>query len=144
MNSFLRFEVSKHPMGIDIHCVKEVLDNINLQPVPVAPPFVLGLLNRRGKIFSIINLAVLLGLPAQERYPESRIVILEHKGVDVGILVDTIKQATSVCSPSSVGKKINQFKDMENITCNFVHKDEEGLFLVDIEKFFTFLTEGAF
>jgi len=144
MNKVLLFEVNKQPMGFDLHYVKEVLDNTNLQPVPLAPPFVLGMLNRRGKIFTIINLAILLGLPAKGLDPDSRILILEHKEIDVGILVDKINQTTSISSTAHEGNKTHLFNDKGKGFCNLVLKCEEDIPLFNAERFFTFLKEGTF
>jgi purine-binding chemotaxis protein CheW len=131
-------------MGFDLHYVREVIENKNIQPVPLAPHFVLGIVNRRGKIFTIINLAALLGVPSKELSPDSRIVILEHKEIDVGILVDKINQTKAVSSTAQEKNKTHLFNDKGKKFCNFVLKCEEGISLFDVEKFFTFLKEGKF
>jgi purine-binding chemotaxis protein CheW len=144
MNKILLFEVTTQPMGFDLHYVREVIENKNIQPVPLAPPFVLGIVNRRGKIFTIINLAILLGLPSKDLDPDSWIVILEHKEMDIGISVDKINQTKAVSSIAQEQNKTHLFNDKGKKFCNFVLKFEEGIHLFDIEKFFTFLKEGKF
>lgn len=65
MNKILLFEINTQSLGIDLHYVREVIENKNIQPVPLAPQFVLGIVNRRGKVFTIIDLAALLGVPSK-------------------------------------------------------------------------------
>jgi len=144
MNKVLLFELNTQSLGFDLHYVKEVLDNTTLQPVPLAPSFVLGMLNRRGKIFTIINLAVLLGMPSKDPDHDSRIVILEHKEMDIGISVDKISQTKALSSTAREENKTQRFNDKGKKFCNFVLKHEEGISLFDVEKFFTFLKEGTF
>ncbi len=47
--------------GIDINAVKEIDRNIDYTPVPDAAPHIVGLLNMRGQIVTLINLARLMG-----------------------------------------------------------------------------------
>jgi chemotaxis signal transduction protein len=71
-------------------------------------------------------------------------VILEHKEIDIGILVDKINQTKSV---SSTEKKINETPLVNSKEKEFRHmvlKCEEGIHLLDLEKFFAFLKEGTF
>ena len=144
MNKILLFELNTHSLGFDLHYVKEVIENKNIQPVPLAPQFVLGIVNRRGKVFTIVNLAALLGVPSKEFSPDSRIVILEHKEMDIGILVDIINQTKSVSSPAQKGDETHLFNSKGKEFCHRVLKFEEGIHLLDLEKFFTFLKEGKF
>ena len=144
MNKILLFELNTQSLGFDLHYVKEVIENKNIQPVPLAPHFVLGIVNRRGKIFTIVNLAALLGVPSKEFSPDSRIVILEHKEMDIGILVDIINQTKSVSSPAQKGNNTRLFNSKGKEFCHRVLKFEEGIHLLDLEKFFTFLKEGKF
>jgi purine-binding chemotaxis protein CheW len=104
----------------------------------------LGIVNRRGKVFTIVNLAALLGLPSKEPSPDSRIVILEHKEMDIGLLVDKINQTKSVPSPAQAANETRLFNSKGKEFCHMVLKCEEGIHLLDLEKFFTFLKEGKF
>jgi purine-binding chemotaxis protein CheW len=144
MNKILLFELNTQSLGFDLHYVKEVIENKNIQPVPLAPQFVLGIVNRRGKVFTIVNLAALLGLPSKEPSPDSRIVILEHKEMDIGLLVDKINQTKSVPSPAQAANETRLFNSKGKEFCHMVLKCEEGIHLLDLEKFFTFLKEGKF
>ena len=64
-----------------------------LTPVRHAPDYVAGIRNLRGRIITVIDLCVRLGLGAVEIGPESRILIADWKGEPVGLLVDRVADA---------------------------------------------------
>jgi purine-binding chemotaxis protein CheW len=57
---------------------------------------VAGIRNLRGRIITVIDLCVRLGLGAVEIGPESRILIADWKGEPVGLLVDRVEDAVAV------------------------------------------------
>lgn len=58
--------------------------------VPKAASFVKGVFNLRGEIIPLIDLRIRFGFELTERNEDSRIVILEHHGNPVGMLVDGV------------------------------------------------------
>ena len=66
-----------------------------LTPVRHARTYVAGIRNLRGRIITVIDLCVRLGLGAVEIGPESRILIADWKGEPVGLLVDRVADAIS-------------------------------------------------
>ena len=64
--------------------------------VPQAPEDVLGILNLRGQIVTIIDLARRLGLGTTEPTAQARIIIVNTAGGKVGILVRRISDVVAV------------------------------------------------
>ncbi|NLX91642.1 MAG: purine-binding chemotaxis protein CheW [Firmicutes bacterium] len=58
----LTFYLNGYQLGVDITSVKEINRNISYTPVPDAPPHIVGLLNLRGQVVTLFDLAGLLGL----------------------------------------------------------------------------------
>jgi len=67
-----------------------------LTPVRHAPDFVAGIRNLRGRIITVIDLCVRLGVGRVEVGPESRILIADWKGEPVGLLVDRVADAIAL------------------------------------------------
>ncbi len=65
--------------------------------VPGAPEFVLGVINLRGRVISVVDLGLQLGLDRTEITSSSRILVIQLDGISVGFLVD---EATSVIKVS--------------------------------------------
>ncbi len=82
--------------GIDATLIQEVVMVGELTPVRHAEPYVAGIRNLRGRIITVIDLCVRLGLGAVEIGPESRILIADWKGEPVGLLVDRVADAVAV------------------------------------------------
>jgi purine-binding chemotaxis protein CheW len=82
--------------GIDATLIQEVAMVGELTPVRHAQPYVAGIRNLRGRIITVIDLCVRLGLGAVEIGPESRILIADWKGEPVGLLVNRVADAVTV------------------------------------------------
>lgn len=57
--------------------------------IPGLPPWSLGLLNIRGTVQMAVDLGHLLGLGQSAPGPESRLIFLELRSIQLGLLVDT-------------------------------------------------------
>ncbi len=82
--------------GVDISAVAEI---IKLQPVtfvPRAPAFVEGVTNLRGKVLPVIDLRKRFGLAVAAPGKETRIVVVEMAGTQVGMIVDTVSEVLRV------------------------------------------------
>lgn len=76
--------------------IKEILPLQNIYYVPGAPDFIIGVINNRGDVESVININKFLGFPDPETGPQSRIAIAEGSGIRSGILVDYILDVIDV------------------------------------------------
>lgn len=76
--------------------IKEILTYHNVYPVPGAPAYIIGIINNRGDIESVISLNRLLGFPDSGKSPKSRIAIASRGAVRSGILVDCIEDVIDV------------------------------------------------
>ncbi len=82
--------------GIDIKSIQEINKLIEMTRVPQAPDYVLGVLNLRGEIVTIIDLGRKLGLSPARITPESRNIIINYNNENVGLLVDRIGDVVEV------------------------------------------------
>ena len=90
------FELSDRLFGLSIFDVQEILENAEITPVPTTPHFLQGVINLRGDIVPIVDIREILQLPFKERTRESRIMILQIKHVQLGILVDAITEVRHI------------------------------------------------
>ncbi|MDI3298488.1 MAG: chemotaxis protein CheW [Bacillota bacterium] len=89
-------ELDGQAYGADIASVREVLAFQPITRVPQAPPFVLGVINLRGRIIPVIDLRRRLGLGAAEPGPLSRIVVVEDGEELIGMLVDGVSEVLDI------------------------------------------------
>lgn len=90
------FGVSDQIYGLPILAVQEVLREAQIEPVPGAAPQVLGVINLRGNVITVLDLRLRLGFPAPAAGAESRIVVVDHRGESFGLLVDRVADVRKV------------------------------------------------
>lgn len=90
------FNLENETYGINVMQVQEVLRVTEIAPVPGAPPYVLGIINLRGNVVTVVDTRGRFGLPHHELTDASRIVIIESEEQVVGILVDSVAEVVDL------------------------------------------------
>lgn len=90
-NEWLRFIVDRQDYGLSVLQVQEILCAGDITPVSGAPHFVLGVINVRGNIVTVVDARRRLGLlPRDESDSIDWIVILDVNEEHVGLVVDEV------------------------------------------------------
>jgi purine-binding chemotaxis protein CheW len=90
------FELRQQELALPIADVRETLSLLPITRVVLTPPCLAGVFSLRGDIVPAIDLCVLLGLAPTEVGDDSRIVVVEHAGSVVGIVVDRLRDLRSI------------------------------------------------
>jgi len=86
----IQFRLAGETYGIASAFVREVYPLKDLSPLPGAPTFVLGIINLRGQIFSVVDLRVFFNLPQKGLGDLNKVIILCNDRMEFGILADAI------------------------------------------------------
>jgi purine-binding chemotaxis protein CheW len=86
----LSFLLGQERYGVETRYVQEVCPLIELTLLPGTPAFVLGIVNVRGRVLSIIDIRKLFDLPQGGVSDLDRIIVLHHDGMEVGLLANSI------------------------------------------------------
>lgn len=89
---FVVFVLSDEEYGLDIQIVNTIEKMIPITRVPKTPKFIKGVINLRGDIVPIMDLKERFGLPQIEETEETRIIIVKFEDVQMGIIVDEVKE----------------------------------------------------
>ncbi len=84
------FYVGEALCGMDILKVQEINKLMEMTRVPQAPGYVMGILNLRGQIVTVIDLGKKLGLTSIEVNESSRNIIVNSDNEYIGLLVTRI------------------------------------------------------
>lgn len=95
-NQLLSVRVGDQEFAMTIMAIREIRGWINSTPLPHAPPYIKGMINLRGTVLAIIDLAVRLGLPSREPTTASVVVVVEMGDKAVGLLVDAVSDIITV------------------------------------------------
>ncbi|MGC8603802.1 MAG: chemotaxis protein CheW [Desulfomonilaceae bacterium] len=87
----LVFCLGEEKFGIGSENVRELCPLKQITRVPCVPDFVTGIINLRGKIFSIIDLKSLFGLPKKHFSDPGKVVIVGYGEMEVGLKVDDVE-----------------------------------------------------
>ena len=86
------FKIGDEEFGVDISQVREIVRLIEITYMPKSPEFIEGVVNLRGQIVAILDLAKRLGLTGLPRTDTSRIIIIEIGDNTVGMIVDSVSE----------------------------------------------------
>jgi purine-binding chemotaxis protein CheW len=86
----IEFGLAHERYAVEAAYVREVHRLEDLTPLPCTPPFVLGLVNVRGRIFPVIDLKKFFDLPEHGITDLHRILLVQTADMEFGILADTI------------------------------------------------------
>ena len=97
---FITFSLGKEEYGISIGKVKEIIEMLDITPVPKAPDFVKGIINLRGKLIPVISLRQRFAMDAIDYDKGTCILVVdtEQKGVQkpLGIIVDSVSEVITL------------------------------------------------
>ncbi|MFQ5599314.1 MAG: chemotaxis protein CheW [Candidatus Krumholzibacteriia bacterium] len=86
----IEFVTAGERYAFESQYVREVYPVKRLTPVPCTPAFVLGILNLRGRIISVIDIRIRLGFPQKEHPDLGKIIVIQTNEMEVGVMVDTL------------------------------------------------------
>jgi len=134
---WVTFHLDGETYGINVMHVQEVLRYSEIARVPGAPEYVLGIINLRGNVVTVIDTRCRFGLKAVEVSEATRIVIVETDVHVVGILVDSVAEVVylrqSEIEPApNVGNEENA-----KYILGVCHKNDELLILIEHDRLLT-------
>ena len=131
---WVTFKLDSEVYGIDVMQVQEVLRVSEIAPVPGAPNYVMGIINLRGNVVTVIDTRKRFGLSENEIDDSTRIVIIESDGNVVGMLVDSVAEVVDL-KRSEIESSPNVGNDESSKYIQGVATvNGELLILVDINK----------
>ena len=133
VSQWVTFRLGDEIYGIDVLQVQEVLRITEISPVPGAPDYVLGIINLRGNVVTVIDARNRFGLPPKESDDASRIVVDAFEKV-VGLLVDNVSEVAYVPnSQIEIGPNVGA-DDGNKFVSGVSNRDDQLLIMVDLAK----------
>jgi purine-binding chemotaxis protein CheW len=96
MREMVTFGLAGELLGVDVGHVQEILGNLPLTAIPLAPPAVAGLVSLRGEVLLAVDLRARMGrAPRSEDEPTSNVIVRTEHG-PVCLVVDAIGEVVNV------------------------------------------------
>lgn len=133
-NRWVTFRLAEEIYGINVMQVQEVLRMTEIAPVPGAPSSVIGIINLRGNVVTVLDTRELFSLMSEEVTEQTRIMIVECNKIIVGLLVDSVAEVVNIQnndidSPPNIGNEESS-KYIQGV----YSKNGEILILVDLNR----------
>ena len=100
MLELLEFRLASERYALETRHVQEVHPLRELTPLPGTPPFILGIVNVRGRILPVLDLKKFFDLPERGLTDLHRIILVRGHGLELGLLADVIVGVRSVAAES--------------------------------------------
>lgn len=129
------FKVADEEFGVDINEVKEIIRWEEVTRIPNSPSYIKGVINLRGSIIVVNDLAMKLGMPSKNIDDDTRILVVEVGDSTVGMVVDSATEVLRL-----PGEKIKEAPSIvtDSIDTNYI----EGVGVLDEERLLTLLDLG--
>lgn len=95
-DQYLIFSLGERHYGIEIRHITEIVGLQTIAEVPETPPYVVGVMNLRGKIIPLVDARIRLGLEKISYNDKTCVIIFELENKIVGLIVDTVKEVLHI------------------------------------------------
>jgi len=138
----ISFQLAGELFGLEIAHVDKVIEVPAFSFVPRTPAFTRGVINHRGKVIAVVDLAQFFGRPSAPLTVESRILILVSEAYHLGLLVDRVERIESVpvrgdtVRPLTAGESNPYVSKVINLGGRLLHFIDVEKLLGEIEEYF--------
>jgi purine-binding chemotaxis protein CheW len=134
VSQWVTFRLGEEIYGIDVLQVQEVLRITEISPVPGAPNYVLGIINLRGNVVTVIDARNRFGLPPKETDDASRIIVVDAFDKVIGLLVDNVSEVAYVPNSQIESAPNVGTDDGNRFVSGVSNRDGELLIMLDLAK----------
>lgn len=122
--------------------VREIMRWRTPTPVPGAPPTIPGLINQRGQILPVIDVRLLLGLPAAPPDRATRLIWVHHEQIDAALMVDAVVDLITIEAGQIEPPPINLTGAVQRaIQAIYRYRDDLSIAILDPAALFVLVQE---
>lgn len=122
-SELISFRIGDQEYCVDIMSVREIRGWAPATPLPRAPNFMLGVINLRGAVLPVIDLAARLGLGQTTPTARSVIIVVRIDSHLVGLLVDAVSDILTV--------EASTVQPTPDVSCDAVKSFVKGIIALD-------------
>ncbi len=134
MTDYVTFTTAGQLFGLPITQVQDVFTLANLTRVPLSGCEIAGVLNLRGRIVTVIDLANRLGLDRSTEAASQMVIGIERGAESFGILVDRVGEVRSLPDAEREPAPINVDRELEAIATGVFRLDDKILVAIDADR----------
>lgn len=134
MIKHISFKLANETYALNAAKVNEVLRYTEITPVPGSAHFILGIINLRGNVVTVIDARRVFGMPDVEQTQSSRIIVVDIQEFVVGVLVDRVAEVIDLNKTMiEIAPATSQDPSTKFITGLF-NSDDQLIIIVDFSR----------
>ncbi|WP_051412260.1 chemotaxis protein CheW [Halonatronum saccharophilum] len=90
------FDIGDEKFGVRITEVYEIIRMKKITELPISSKYIAGIINLRGDIISVIDLRRRFGIEDLEETEDTRIIVVDFEGQNVGLIVDAVSEVLHI------------------------------------------------
>ena len=134
VNEYVTAVVGGQLFGLPIRRVQDVFIPERLTKVPLAPPEIAGVLNLRGRIVTLIDLGLRLGLVREDNGGPAMAIGVEMHGESYGLLIDSVGEVLKLDSAALERNPINLYPLLASVSTGIFRLDGQLLLVIDVDR----------
>lgn len=132
LQQYLTVNVGDQLFGISVLKVRDVLKPMKITSIPLSPPEIIGYMNLRGRIVTVIDLRTRLGASAPEKESKKMFVVVEHDDELYSLMVDKVGQAKTMHSKDFEKNPVNLSENWKHASKGVFKMDDELMLVLDV------------
>lgn len=134
LSRWVGFRLAGQSYALDIRKVQEVLVAAEVEPVPGAPRAVLGVINLRGRIVTVVDPCLCLGFAGTAAGGSCTVVVADAGDDTLGLRVDSVAEVCSVAESAIKPAPPTQGREPDPLVRGIVRRGELLLTLLDADQ----------
>lgn len=132
---FVTIRLAGQLLGIPVLLVQDVIRLQNMTRVPLAPPWVAGVLNLRGRIVTAIDLRERLGMTRRGAGEKAAMsVVVDFKGESYSLIIDTVGEVLSLPDGLYEKNPVTLDQRWREVSDGIYRLDDELLVVLDVRR----------
>jgi purine-binding chemotaxis protein CheW len=133
-NQIVVFELGSELFGVNIGSVESIIKIQAITKMPHSPDFVEGVTNLRGKVLPVIDLRKRFGLNDKQADKNSRIIVVNDNGTEVGMIVDGVSEVLTVSDQTVEAAPVITTSVNSSFITGLAKIDQRIIILLDLGK----------
>jgi purine-binding chemotaxis protein CheW len=93
---YLTFTLGKESYGIEIQYVTEIIGIQTITQIPELPEYLKGIINLRGKIIPVMDVALRFKKEPREYNDRTCIIVVDISELSIGLIVDSVSEVVTI------------------------------------------------
>lgn len=129
---FVTMRLDEQWFGISVRAVQDVLRNLTISRIPLAPRAVAGALNIRGRVVTAIDMRTRLNMPTKEYGNNTMYVVVEYEQELFALIVDAVGDVLTLSMREFEPVPSNFSPDWREISAGVFKLEKKLMVIIDV------------